>query len=88
MVAAAEQRAPTQQARILDMLRLAGPAGITPLQALEGAQCMRLAAVVHRLKAEGHVIDTHMIETASGKHIARYVLVAPASGWVQMGLPL
>lgn len=84
----ASERPPTQEQRVLDLLRERGPAGLTPLQALEYAQCMRLAAVVFRLKAEGHEIATEMVTTDSGKHVARYVLTVPADGWVQMGLPL
>jgi hypothetical protein len=76
---------PTQQDRVLALLRQAGPEGLTPLQALEHAQCFRLAAVVHRLKGEGHTIETAMVEVPSGKRVARYVL---HEGPAQLGLAL
>lgn len=69
------EKPPTQQEQVLALLREAGPAGLTPLQALEHARCMRLAAVVHRLKAEGHHIETTPATVGPDrKHVARYVL--------------
>lgn len=84
----ATERAPTQEAQVLELLRERGPEGVTPLLALERCRCMRLAAVVHRLRGEGHVIDSELVRVESGKRVARYVLVQPATGWVQLGLTL
>lgn len=71
----ATEKPPTQQELVLAMLRRAGPRGITPLQALEQARCMRLAAVVHRLKADGHDISNEGATVGpEAKHVARYVL--------------
>lgn len=83
-----DDKPPTQQQQVLDLLRERGEAGVTQLLALERCQCMRLAAVVQRLEEAGHVIRSEMIATASGKRVARYVLEAPADGWVQQVLPL
>ena len=47
---------------------------ITPAQALANFGCFRLAARVRDLKDDGYQIRTEMIETANGKHVARYSL--------------
>jgi hypothetical protein len=62
----------TQTDRILDLLRSRGSAGLTTLEALEEAQCFRLASRVNDLRKSGHAITTHMVELPSGKRIARY----------------
>lgn len=64
----------TQAEQILQLLRERGERGLTPLAALELAGCMRLAAVVHRLKSEGYSISTELVEVPSGKHVACYRL--------------
>lgn len=87
-MSATAERPATQEQQVLALMRERGPAGVTPLLALELCRCMRLAAVVHRLRADGHTIERTMVEVPSGKRVASYVLVAPADGWVQMGLPL
>ena len=66
---------PTQQQQVLQLLRDRGQAGVTQLYALEHARCMRLAAVVLRLKHDGHDIVTDMVTTPSGKRVASYRLV-------------
>ena len=81
-------RAPTQQEHILELLRARGPAGLTPLEALEEARCFRLAAVVHRLKEEGHDIESTMVAVPTGKRVARYVLHPPRAHPQQLGLAL
>jgi hypothetical protein len=63
----------TQAVTVLELLR-ERPEGLTPLDALELAGCFRLAAVVHRLKADGHEISTELVEVPGGKHVARYRL--------------
>lgn len=78
---------PTQQQRVLELLRERREEGLTPLAALELAQCFRLAAVVHRLKAEGYTITTELVEEPSGKRVACYRLVATVARG-QLGLPL
>lgn len=50
------------------------PEGVTPLLALEEAQCFRLGARIWDLKQAGYLIRTDLIRTPSGKRIARYVL--------------
>lgn len=47
---------------------------LTPLDALDLFNCMRLAAVVHTLKKEGFDIQTEIITTATGKKIADYYI--------------
>jgi hypothetical protein len=80
-------RAPTQQEHILELLRARGPAGLTPLEALEEARCFRLAAVVHRLKEDGHDIETTMVTVPTGKRVARYVLHPARAHPEQIGMP-
>lgn len=65
----------TQSEEILRQLRMRGPAGLTPLQALDDVGTMRLAARIADLRAEGHDIRTDSITTPNGRRIARYVLV-------------
>lgn len=47
---------------------------ITPIEALISYQCFRLGARIYDLRQSGYAIETHMIETDSGKRIARYRL--------------
>ena len=61
----------SQTATILDHMRRYG--GITPLQALTHYDCMRLAARINDLRADGHEIRTETVER-NGKRWARYVL--------------
>lgn len=50
---------------------------ITQLQATNQFKCLRLAAVVHKLKTRFNVpIHKETIKTASGKRVARYSLTA------------
>lgn len=66
--------APTQAQRLLALLRERGPAGITPLEALDLIGTLRLGARVFDLKEDGHDIRTEIVATPSGKHVARYTL--------------
>ena len=60
-----------QTEQILAMLKR-GP--VTPLQALSEANCFRLAARIHDLKAEGHDIRCDMVDH-NDKKFAQYTLV-------------
>ncbi len=64
----------TQRDMLLDHLRINGLRGVTPADAY-GWGCMRLAARVADLRAEGFDIRTETVTTGSGARIARYVLV-------------
>lgn len=60
----------TQCARILAHLR-SGP--ITPREALQHYGCMRLAARIQELEADGFTMDVEMV-TENGATFARYTL--------------
>ena len=47
---------------------------LTALDALEGCGCMRLAARINDLRADGHVIGTEMA-SKNGKKFAKYFLI-------------
>ena len=57
---------------VLDYIKMHG--SITGMEALDKLGCFRLASRISDLKQEGNIIDTIMIETPSGKRIAKYVL--------------
>lgn len=61
----------SQTTVILDMLQR-GP--VTALDALNKANCFRLAARIAELRQQGHEIVTETVATSSGKHIASYKL--------------
>ena len=61
----------TQTEQILDMLKR-GP--ITPLDAIQQANCLRLGARIYDLKRLGHKIIKEPFHTPSGKTVARYHL--------------
>lgn len=65
----------TQNQALLRLLRLRGPEGVTPLDALRELGCFRAAARVWELKAAGHDIRTDEALLPTGKKVARYVLV-------------
>lgn len=67
-----KKEAQGQKENVLRHLKRYG--SITPLNALELFGCFRLAAVILRLRKEGHKIDTNMIKIEeSEKHFAKYV---------------
>jgi hypothetical protein len=66
----------TQEERVLRHLESGQT--ITALESLPLFNCLRLAAVVHRLRQEGHSIETEMVTTRSGKRIARYRMLHDA----------
>ena len=47
---------------------------LTSLDALNGCGCMRLAARINELRADGHVIGTEMV-SKNGKKFAQYFLI-------------
>ena len=47
---------------------------LTSLDALQGCGCMRLAARINELRADGHVIGTEMV-SRNGKKFAQYFLI-------------
>ena len=48
---------------------------ITPMDALNRYCCFRLAAVVHVLRSEGHIIDCEMVDNGNKSQYGRYTLV-------------
>lgn len=56
-----------------DILRHLKRKSITPLDALRDYGCFRLAAVIHLLRDEGHMINTKMVDNGR-KKFARYSL--------------
>jgi len=65
----------SQKTQILALLRQRGGTGLTALEAMEEAGTMRLAAYVKFLRDDGYPVETEMITTPSGKHVARYRLI-------------
>jgi hypothetical protein len=51
---------------------------LTALDALHGCGCMRLAARINELRANGHVIGTEMV-SKNGKKFAQYFLIQERS---------
>jgi hypothetical protein len=51
---------------------------LTALDALQGCGCMRLAARINDLRADGHVIGTEMV-SKNGKKFAQYYLIKERS---------
>ena len=47
---------------------------LTALDALHGCGCMRLAARINDLRADGHLIGTEMV-SKNGKKFAQYFLI-------------
>lgn len=76
----------TQTERVLSLLRSRGPAGLTPLDALDLVGSFRLAARIHDAKeriGDDEEIITESV-TANGATFARYVLrKRPTPGVVQ-----
>ena len=61
----------SQANTIMEMLK-AGP--VTAMDALERANCFRLAARIADLRQQGIEIETETVTTPTGKHIASYKL--------------
>lgn len=64
---------PSQGDQVLARLRLNGSRGLSPLEALNDLGVFRLAARVHELRLEGHLIIAHTARS-NGKSFSRYVL--------------
>jgi hypothetical protein len=64
----------TQSDQILTHLRSGKT--ITALEALNRFSCLRLAARVRDLRADGHDIRSQMVKLASGKKVASYRLAS------------
>lgn len=60
-------------ARVLVLLRRAGPVGLTPIEALDMGGGLRLSGRVLELRQAGYDIETCW-ETKHGRTYARYVL--------------
>jgi hypothetical protein len=73
----------TQESQVSAIARLLAerPDGITALDALREAGCMRLAARISDLRAAGHDIDSEMVTVGSGKRVARYRLAPRTTLW-------
>lgn len=65
----------TQEQSILHHLKSKGP--LTPLEALNLYGCLRLAAVVHSLKAKNHQIISNSVRR-NGKSFAQYSYGKPS----------
>jgi predicted transcriptional regulator len=63
------------------ILRMLKERDITAIDALREAGCLRLAARISDLRAEGHEISSQMVTTASGKRVARYSLGGQPRLW-------
>ena len=58
---------------------------LTPLDALDKFQCMRLAAVIHQLRGEGIEVETETVKNGQ-KSFARYYMKNPAGNKNQLSL--
>ena len=67
----------TQTEAVLALLREQGKEGVTPILALTEIGTMRLAARIDDLRKAGYLITTYDHKTATGKRVARYVLLHP-----------
>jgi hypothetical protein len=64
----------TQTEWVLKKLRVGKR--LTPIDALEGCGCFRLAAIVYILKRDGWNIETIIVKN-NGKRYAQYVMQTP-----------
>lgn len=67
----------TEAQRKLILEHLQSGKGITPLEAYQQYNCLRLGARIYDLRAEGHNIHTETV-LDDGKHYARYWLIKGA----------
>ena len=61
----------TQSEWILNQLKIAP---VTPMEALAGCGCFRLAARIKELRQQGHDIKTKAVQLQNGKIVAQYTL--------------
>ena len=65
---------------------------LTALEALQHFNCLRVGARAWDLRKEGYNVKSEIIETPSGKHVARYYipkddqLIAPTNGRRKLSL--
>lgn len=82
---------PTQTDRILRMLQVAGPSGITQLDMMRpldgGPPIMALSQRIGDLRRAGHPIDARRQRTAGGANVARYTLTGDRSRGTVLGTP-
>lgn len=62
----------SQEAKILEWLKAGN--SLTPLEALERFNTLRLGGRIYGLRKLGYDIKTENYKTPSGKHVARYRL--------------
>lgn len=62
----------TQKEKVLNWLK-SGKA-ITPIDALERFGCFRLGGIIHKLRNEGYLITTDMVNNKYGNAYAKYKL--------------
>ena len=66
----------TQTEWVLNKLRVG--MSMTPIDALNGCGCFRLAAIIHILKKDGWNIETMtQKDLRTGKRYARYIMQTP-----------
>lgn len=66
----------SQETQILDWLKAGN--SITPAEAYERFQTLRLGGRIYDLRQKGYNIKSEDFKTPSGKHVARYSLVLEA----------
>jgi hypothetical protein len=75
--------ADSQTTQLLELLSDRGDEGVTPLEALYAIGCMRLAARVYDLRAEGWGIDDDFVKVTARNgrqvRVKRYRLVSSAA---------
>lgn len=60
----------SQTIQILRHLQAGG--SLTPMEALQRFQCLRLSARINELQRLGHEIKCEMVKTPSGKRVGQY----------------
>ena len=64
----------SQNARILSHLKEGKT--LTPLEALDLFGCFRLSGRIQDLEAEGHKIESKLIELPNGKRVSQYRMIS------------
>ena len=59
---------------------------LTPLDALNRFQCMRLTSRIYDLRQDGHTIHSRNVKTQSGKTVSEYWMDAPKDLFEMMGM--
>ena len=63
---------PSQESEILSYLETG--LSLTPYQALQKFNCFRLASRCHRLKSQGHDIQSEWMSIPNGRRVKKYFL--------------